>query len=71
MTILSVDDDAIRYLRFKQGIPKSELKGAVYARFSSLAIDPLEPTEWKFSHVMFVRSEKAPNGLLWTKWHMQ
>ena len=71
VTILSSDDDAIKYLRFKDGISKSELKGAVYARFSSLAIDPIEPTEWKFSHVMFVRSDKAPNGLLWTKWHMQ
>jgi len=71
VTILSADDDAIKYLRFKDGISKSELKDAVYARFSSLAIDPMEPTEWKFSHVMFVRSDKAPNGLLWTKWHMQ
>eukprot|EP00487_Bulimina_marginata_P008545 TRINITY_DN31232_c0_g1_i1.p1 TRINITY_DN31232_c0_g1~~TRINITY_DN31232_c0_g1_i1.p1 ORF type:complete len:101 (-),score=4.29 TRINITY_DN31232_c0_g1_i1:16-318(-) len=69
--LLSADDEAIKYLRFKQGVSKSEVKDAVYAKFESLALDPLAPNAWKFNHVMFVRSDKAPNGLLWTKWHMQ
>ena len=69
--ILSSDDVAIQYLRFKEGVKDADLKSAVYAKFASLALDPMSPNEWKANHVMFIQSEKAPNGLLWTKWHMQ
>ena len=69
--ILSADDEAIKYLRFKDGISRNEVKEAVFVKFESLALDPMSPNEWKSNHVMFCRSDKAPNGLLWTKWHMQ
>eukprot|EP00483_Globobulimina_turgida_P010115 UN10134 len=69
--ILSADEDAIKYLKFAQGLKKCELMDAVYAKFESLALDPMSPNEWKFNHVMFIRATKAPNGLLWAKWHMQ
>lgn len=69
--ILSADNAAITYLRFNQGMADTDLKNAVYAKFASLAMDPMSPNEWKANHVMFIQSEKAPNGLLWTKWHMQ
>eukprot|EP01083_Nonionella_stella_P039397 107150_1 len=71
IVILAGDDDAIKYLRFAQGVSRTELSTAVYAKFESLALDPMAPNEWKYNHVMFIPSQKAPNGLLWTKWHMQ
>eukprot|EP00485_Elphidium_margaritaceum_P003379 CAMPEP_0202694904 /NCGR_PEP_ID=MMETSP1385-20130828/8641_1 /ASSEMBLY_ACC=CAM_ASM_000861 /TAXON_ID=933848 /ORGANISM="Elphidium margaritaceum" /LENGTH=237 /DNA_ID=CAMNT_0049350839 /DNA_START=30 /DNA_END=740 /DNA_ORIENTATION=- len=46
IALLSADDDAVKYLRFKQGIPKHEQDDAIYAKFQSLAMDPTAPDEW-------------------------